>query len=75
MPGNNFLQVPQEDVLLPQDVGVQPQVVEPTGAGYGELNPLEPMSQAQGVVVENPEETKEVMSEYGISDEKLEEIR
>ena len=72
MPGNDFL---QEEQYLPQTAVEQPQAMNPTGAGYGELNPLEPTSQAQGVVVQNPEETKQTMNEYAISDEKLEEIR
>ena len=72
MPINDYLQVPQGDVMLQTP---EPTMSEPVGAGYGELNPLEQASQAEGVVVQNPEETQEVMSEYGISEAKLEEIR
>ncbi len=59
--------------FLQEELGQVPQAG--TGMGYGELNPITPETQAEGVIVENPEEPKEVMTEYGISDEKLEEIR
>ena len=55
--------MPDEEMLLQQDLASQ----QPVGGGYGELNPIAPESQAEGVAVQNPQETQEVMSEYGIS--------
>lgn len=51
----------------------QPQV--DAGMGYGELNPPEPMSQAEGVIAQNPTEQQQIVTEYAISEEKLDEIR
>lgn len=59
--------------LLQQDLGQVP--VSPQGLGYGELNPPTQETQAEGVVVQSPEEPQQIMTEYGISEEKLEEIR
>lgn len=68
MPGTFDPEILQQDLLAQQ-----PQVE--SGMGYGELNPPEPMSQAEGVIAQNPTEQKEIVTEYGISEEKLEEIR
>ena len=59
--------------LLQQDLGQVP--VSPQGLGYGELNPPTQETQAEGVVVQSPEEPQQIMTEYSISEEKLEEIR
>lgn len=58
--------MPDDEMLLQQQA---------VGGGYGDLNPIAPESTAEEVVVESPSEPQEVMSEYGISEEKLEEIR
>lgn len=68
MPEDFNPQILQKDLLAEQ-----PQVN--SGMGYGELNPPEPMPQAEGVIAQNPTEQQEITTEYSISEEKLEEIR
>ena len=60
--------MPDDEMLLQQNQ-------QAVGGGYGDLNPIAPDSTAEEVVVESPSEPQEVMSEYGISEQKLEEIR
>lgn len=77
MPRDNLInpEFLQQDIGLGGQVPVQPAVGTDTGGGYGELNPIAQESQAEGVIVESPQEQQEVVTEYGISEEKLEEIR
>lgn len=57
--------------LLQQDMGQVPV----QGMGYGELNPPAQETQAEAIIPQAPEETQETLTEYGISQEKLDEIR
>lgn len=57
--------------LLQQDMGQVPV----QGMGYGELNPPTQETQAEAIIPQAPEETQETLTEYGISQEKLDEIR
>lgn len=61
--------LPEEDPMALQDV-VMP---DPPAPQEGYVNEMPEM--ADGVVVESPGETQETLQEYGISEEKLEEIR
>lgn len=51
--------------LLPPELGQVP--IDQQGMGYGELNPPTQETQAEGIVPQSPEETQEVLTEYGIS--------
>lgn len=61
--------LPEEDPMALQDV-VMP---DPPAPQEGYVNEMPEI--ADGVVVESPGETQETLQEYGISEEKLEEIR
>ena len=61
--------LPEEDTMALQDV-VMP---DPPAPQEGYVNEMPEI--ADGVVVESPGETQETLQEYGISEEKLEEIR
>ena len=69
--------MPEEMIpgVLPEDPLVQQDTVFPDPPAPQEGYVNTETSMADGVIVESPEETQETIQEYGISEEKLEEIR